>query len=599
MLAQQEGLAMRINRGIAIAFVAVALVALPAPAKDDVDLLWGVKVPLRDGVRLNATVYKPRPANGPLPVVFTLTPYIADSYHERALYFAQHGYVFALVDARGRGNSEGRFEPFANEARDGHDVVEWFARQPYCNGKVALWGGSYAGFDQWATLKEFPPHLATIVPAAAAHPGVDFPAFQNIPSSYLVRWLTLTSGTTPNAKLFGEEAFWIQKYREYYLGHRPFRELDTIAGNPSEHFQRWLRHPMPDAYLDAMVPAVEHYARFSLPILTITGSYDDDQAGALHYYRMHQRHGSTEGRARHFLVIGPWDHAGTRTPKAEVGGLHFGDASLVDLNRLHRQWYDWTMKGGTRPEFLKKRVACYLMGTDAWRYADDLEALAPATRMFYLDSTAGRANDVFHSGTLHSEKPGTSPADHYVYDPLDTRPADLEREEIKNSLTDQRTALNLFGNGLVYHSEPLAAPLDLAGTPCLTVWLSLDVPDTDFTVNLYEVLADGGSVLLTGDQMRARYRESLRQERLVKPGEVNRYVFTGFNFVARRLAKGSRLRLVLSSPNTIYWEKNYNSGGVVADETAKDARTAHVTLHHDTEHPSGLELPVARDSGGH
>src|SRR6185295_5443832 len=108
----------------------------------------------------------------PLPVIFTLTPYIADSYHDRAMFFARNGYVFALVDVRGRGSSEGTFDPFAQEARDGYDVVEWLARQPFGNGKVAMWGGSYAGYDQWATAKELPPHLATIVPAASAHPGV-------------------------------------------------------------------------------------------------------------------------------------------------------------------------------------------------------------------------------------------------------------------------------------------------------------------------------------------------------------------------------------------------------------------------------------------
>src|SRR5262249_2372549 len=153
-----------------------------------IDLTWGVRIAMRDGVSLNATVYRPRAAPGPLPAIFTLTPYISDTYHERALYFARNGYVFALVDVRGRGNSGGDFEPFAHDGRDGHDVVEWLARQPWCDGKVAMWGGSYAGFDQWSTLKEFPPHLATIVPAAAAHPGVDFPAFNGIFPSYLVRW---------------------------------------------------------------------------------------------------------------------------------------------------------------------------------------------------------------------------------------------------------------------------------------------------------------------------------------------------------------------------------------------------------------------------
>ncbi len=112
------------------------------------EMTWGVKIPMRDGVRLNATIYRPDNQSSPLPVIFTFTPYIADSYLARANYFSKNGYVFALIDVRGRGNSEGKFEPFANEGRDGAEVVEWLAKQPWSNGKVTMWGGSYAGFDQ-------------------------------------------------------------------------------------------------------------------------------------------------------------------------------------------------------------------------------------------------------------------------------------------------------------------------------------------------------------------------------------------------------------------------------------------------------------------
>src|SRR5262245_60719354 len=104
-----------------------------------VDLIWSFKIPMRDNVRLNGTVYKATGQKEPLPVIFTLTPYIADGSHPRAFYFAQHGYVFVTVDVRGRGNSEGTFDPFAQEARDGYDVVEYLAKQPWCNGKVAMW----------------------------------------------------------------------------------------------------------------------------------------------------------------------------------------------------------------------------------------------------------------------------------------------------------------------------------------------------------------------------------------------------------------------------------------------------------------------------
>jgi uncharacterized protein len=107
---------------------------------------WGVKIPLRDGVRLNATLYKPARLKEPRPCLFTLTPYVSDNNHDRGMYFAAHGYPFLTVDVRGRGNSEGSFRPLIQEAKDGYEVVEWLAKRPYCNGKISMSGGSYAGY---------------------------------------------------------------------------------------------------------------------------------------------------------------------------------------------------------------------------------------------------------------------------------------------------------------------------------------------------------------------------------------------------------------------------------------------------------------------
>jgi putative CocE/NonD family hydrolase len=558
-----------------------------------VDFTWGVKIAMRDDVKLNATVYRPKDQKEALPVIFELTPYISDSYHSRAYYFAQHGYVFAIVDVRGRGNSEGQFDPFLQEPQDGYDVVEWLAKQPWSNGKVTMWGGSYAGYDQWMTLREFPPHLVTVVPAAAAHAGVDFPMFKNIWGTYDMQWLTFTSGVTPQQNLFGESSFWIEKFRELYLSHRPYKDLDKIVGNDSTAFQKWVAHPTFDAFWQKLDITPEQYKKINIPILTITGDYDGDQAGALTYYRDHMKYGTEEAKGKHYLIIGPWDHAGTRTPNKDVGGLTFGDASMLDMNKLHVDWYGWTMKRGKPPEFLKKRVAYYVVGAEQWKYADSLEAISNAKKILYLNSTDGEANDAFHSGGLMEEKPGAAKPDQYTYDPLDVRPAELEKEEIKNSITDERYVLNLFGNGLVYHSQAFAEDTEISGFARLVAWMSMDVPDTDFSVNLYEIMPDGKSIQLTGDALRARYRDSAAPK-FAKPGEINRYEFSGFTFFSRRIAKGSRLRLVLASPNSIYQEKNYNSGGVVAEESGKDAHTAHVTLYHDRDHPSSLELPLVK-----
>jgi predicted acyl esterase len=190
---------------------------------------------------------------------------------------------------------------------------------------------------QWATTKELPPHLTTIVPVAAAHPPLDYPSLDNVGETYDVQWFTLTSGHASQQNLFGDQKFWRTKFLDAYKKHIAFKTLDSFVGNPSVNFQRILTHPTADAYYDAMVPTIEQYKKMTLPILTITGQYDGDELGALTFYRDHIANASPEVRAKHFLVIGPWDHAGTRTPTDEVGGVKFGSGAIVDLNDLHRQ----------------------------------------------------------------------------------------------------------------------------------------------------------------------------------------------------------------------------------------------------------------------
>ena len=575
----------------------------PSPSQADYEFRWGVKIPMRDKVELNATLYLPKTPDGSLsktPVIFTLTPYISDSYHARGAYFASHGYAFALVDVRGRGNSGGEFEPFVNDPRDGHDLVEWFAEQPFCDGKVAMWGGSYAGFDQWAAAKELPPHLATIVPAAAAHPGLDYPSTQNVGLTYDMQWYTFTSGRTGQQNLFGDQKFWQTKFLDAYKKHVPFKSLDSFIGNPSVNFQRVVKHPTVDAYYDAMVPTREQFQKITIPVLTITAQYDGDELGALSYYRDHLANTTPEARAKHFLVIGPWDHAGTRTPTDEVAGIKFGPGAVVDLNDLHRQWYDWTMKSGPRPEFLKNQVAYYLLAAGnsgangEWKYADNFETLVANPKIFYLDSKNGDANGVFRSGSLIEKQPSEG-LDTFIYDPLDTtrgeRVDGIEPKE-KTAGIDQTYPLSIAKDGLVYHTEALPNETSFIGCPAVTLWVSIDTPDVDLSAHLYEIQPDGTSIVLWSDTRRLRYRDSLREAKLVKPGEIVRCDFNPGLFVARHLMKGSRLRLVVSSPNSIHFQKNYCSGGVVAEETAKDARTCHVQVYHDATHPSTIQLPL-------
>lgn len=564
------------------------------PVHCEVQMHWNVRIPMRDGLCLSAIAYLPQNLEQASPAIFSLTPYTAQSCHEQGVYFAERGYAFLAVDVRGRGNSEGEFHPIGL-AEDGYDITQWVTRQPYCNGKVAMWGLSYMGYAQWATAKEFPPGLAALAPAASPFRGVDSPMRNNVFASFTLQWLVGIGGRTLQDKIFADQKFWRERFKRWFETGAPFKDFDTFMGAPSPIFQEWIRHPQRDAYWDRYNPSPAQYSRIDLPILSITGIYDGDQLGALMHHREHMKVCSASARARHFLVIGPWDHYGTRTPRAEFGGLKLGEASLVDLAKLHLQWYDWTLREGPRPEFLRKNVAYYVMGADEWRYADTLECITERYEPLYFHSTVN-PGDVFRAGSLTAERVPQSQPDEYVYDPRNTAHAALESTVDSESRVDQRLLHACIGQQLIYHTAPFAEDTEVAGFFRLTAWIAIDQPDTDFRVTVYEIGLDGSSIQLTTDWMRARFRESFREPTLVDTKEPLRYDFERFMFVARRIQRGHRLRVVIGPINSIYWQKNYNSGGVAWEESIADARPVRVRLFHDAAHPSALYVPIARSS---
>ena len=566
-------------------------------SKGEVRIDWRVSIPLRDGTCLSATAYHPRQGSVRRPCIVTMTPYMRDNHHGRGLFFARAGFVFLAVDVRGRGGSGGNFNPLLQEARDGHDVVEWAAHKRFCNGKVAMWGGSYSGYAQWATAKEFPKHLACIAPAAAAYPGLDVPMRNNIFQPYGIQWLTYTEGTAAQKLAFGDLAFWQDLFKRWHESGSAFRELDGWVGNPSPVFQQWLDHPRQDKFWASHSPRPKEYRRLSIPILTITGIYDDDQIGALGYYRQHMQYGSKRCRSRHHLVIGPWDHAGTRDPALQFGGIEVGPASKIDLLALHDEWYRWRMCGGTKPAFLKNAVVYYVMVAERWRSVASLDAVTSGRLPLYL-SSAVNPNDPFCSGSL-GERQSRRAVDSYTYDPRKTRGPEVTAEAalLKDALIDQTLVHAMRGKSLFYHSDAFEDDLEIGGFFRLVLWLSIDQADADIYVSIYELDTDGGSVLLSTDAIRARYREGLHRERLVLSRRPLRYEFNRFTFVSRLIKKERRLRLLVGPVGRLvdagFRERNFGAGGAVAGECVDQGRPVTVRVLHDRRYRSVLYMPLA------
>jgi len=205
------------------------------------------------------------------------------------------------------------------------------------------------------------------------------------------------------------------------------------------------------------------------------------------------------------------------------------------------------LKSGAKPEFLKKRVAYYATGAEGWKYADSLAAVAAEHRVLYLDSD-GSANDAFHSGPAGRTRTALAAADRCLYGLLDNRFGELEWRQEERPVLSQRHTLNIFGNGVVCHIQPSDEDIEVRGFLKLTLWFSMDVPDTDLEAQAYDIQPDGTSIALTSAVMRARYSESLRRAKPVPAGEIVRYTFDDFTWFSRRIAKGSRLRLVLHLP---------------------------------------------------
>lgn len=544
---------------------------------------------MRDGVNLSATVYRDPRQTAPLPVIVTMTPYIAAHAARQGVYFAQNGYVFVAVDSRGRGNSAGTFVPGQVEGRDGYDLVEWAAKQPWSNGAVAMWGGSWLGFTQWATAKEMPPHLKAIAPTASVHPGVDYPQPNGIFVSYALRWLQFVQGHALNEGIFESTGLWRNALRQLVAQKGAFKDYETVSGAIGTVFGTWIRHPREDAFWQAMTPQPADYAKLRIPILTVTGHYDADQRGAMAYYTRHMASGAKDVIARHSLVIGPWNHSGTRRPTPEMGGVSFGPGAVVDMEALHKAWYDHVLKGGPRPELLSDRVSCFVMGTNTWIHAPDLEHLEKTPMRFELDVAGAVAGDIGRTGRL-TGKAKAAGAVVLTSDPLHV-PTDEELEsEDEAWLRDQRQAYATEPSHVVLQTAPFTAATVVSGRPQVRLQLSSDQPDADVWVDLYEVLPDGSAVYLTGTSLRLRYRGGGIAGVPMVPNKIERVELPRMTFFARSIAKGSRLRMVIDAGPVWGAQFNNHTGGDAASEPLSAARVGKLTIYSGPGRDTSLEL---------
>ncbi len=570
-----------------------------------------VAVPMRDGVALATNVWRPEEA-GPFPVLLVRTPYGKDdagTYGNPKLpdvfAFVAAGYAVVAQDVRGTSRSPGTFVPATHEGSDGVDTLTWLAQQPWCDGRIGMWGGSYMGFTQWLAAVRGAPALRAIAPVMSSADLYGAPWYS--PGGALSQDAVLTWGTLSALRNLRRE---LDEGRGDPADARallsslddprqlhdplPLAERDVVT----RHLP-WLAdvlgHPERDAFWQE-VAAIDRCAAITVPALQVGGWYDVFIGETVRSYRMMRRHGgSAAARDGQRLVIGPWSHA-DGTDLGTFPDRSFGLAGSIkaaDVTGEHLRFFDrWVRDRSETPG--PHRVRIFVMGVDRWR--DEPDWPLPDTRHtdFFLTGN-GRANTATGDGVLTRDAAAVEATDTFHYDPRHPVPT-LGGTVLAGATgaypgpADQ-AAVETRDDVLCFTTAVLSHPVEVTGHVTLVLHASTSALDTDFTGKLVDVHPDGRAILLCEGVQRARYRDSLTTPAPVEPGTV--YELTiDMGVTSNVFLPGHRIRLEVSSSNFPRYDRNTNTGGTIATDTADDLVIAVNEVHHGPARPSRLVLPL-------
>ena len=566
-----------------------------------------VMVPMRDGQTLATDVWVPD--GGPVPTLLVRTPYgkdvpnlLANALNTQALLEA--GYAVVFQDCRGTYRSGGAFLPMVHEPSDGADTVAWLCQQAWSDGNVGTIGASYLGFTQWATATQAPVGLRAIAPAVTTTDYYSAPWYSDggaLSLHMALWWSTLMAFLDAQRSLAGgtgEVNTWTElagmlAELETYLAAMPVSDQPAVIQS-APWWSEWLRHPDRDHFWQDLA-VVDQLDRVTVPAFHVGGWFDIfANSTARAFTRMRSEAGSADAWNSQRLIIGPWDHL---TYTGTYHDRQFGmgaDVAAVDLAGAHIAFFDRWLRGRGDALDGASPVRLFVMGIDQWR--DEQDWPLPDTQYIdYFLGSSGRANSGDGDGVLALGMPGAEASGTFTYDPMNPVPSVGGRLLMSSSLNavgpvDQRPVENR-DDVLCFTTPVLEEPVEVTGPISLNLYVSSSAIDTDFTGKLVDVFPDGRAIYLTDGILRTRYRNSLDQPEMLKPGQVYQLTLD-LSVTSNVFLPGHRIRLEVSSSNFPRYDRNTNTGGVIADDTSNQAIVATNRVLHGREHPSRLVLPV-------
>ena len=579
-----------------LCLVVLASAAFSAAQTTDITIERGVPMKTRDGVTLRADIYHPV-GEGKFPTLLQRTPYDKNNGAEFGRRAAARGYLVVIQDVRGRYTSEGEWYPFKHETEDGFDTVEWAAALPTSNGKVGMWGGSYVGATQMLAAIGHPPHLAGICPVVTASNYHENWTYQG---GAFEQWFNESWGSglaqdTLNRAIRRDTNALVAVNVLPLTQYPIFNVANTHSGTDltrviAPYFIDWATHTDYDSYWKQW-SIEENFQNIQVPALTVAAWYDIFQGGSLrNYIGMRDHAGNPAARSAQKLFVTIGGHAGGGR---NIGTVDFGpDAPEYDENNLTLEWYDYLFLGKQNSFATEKPVKIFVMGENKWRY-EDAWPLERAKSTSYLLHSSGKANSSSGDGALSTTPANSGQPDTFFYDPANPVPTVggplcCDPTHLPAGPRDQKE-VEARPDVLVYSTPPLDTDTEVTGPITLDLFAGSSAVDTDFTAKLVDVWPNGYAQNLTEGILRARYRESRSEAKLIEPGKIYEYKIDLWS-TSNVFLKGHRIRLEVSSSNFPRFDRNLNTGKPAATDSQFIKATN--TIYHDKDHPSALILPV-------
>lgn len=518
----------------------------------------------KSGASLAAVVVRPRQSSGKRPAAFQFSIYADEAWHVKtAIHAAAHGYVGVIANTRGKRHSPDEIIPWEKDGEDATEVIDWISKQPWSDGNVVMYGGSYLGFTQWAAAKHRHPALKTIVPYAAANPLTGLPIENNIFITPNYQWaFHVTNNKTMDHSVYADRKYWDNVFETLFKSGRAFRDIDQVEGRPNPWFQKWLKHPDYDDYYQQMLPYKNDYKKITIPVLSITGYFDGGQISAIDFLTQHEKYNPS---ANHTLLIGPYNHGTAQgIPYSHHSNYQLDPVALEkDTEEITFQWFDYVLHKKPRPTLLKDRVNYQLMGSNTWQHHPSLKKLNQEAQQFYLGTTPDKEGRY----SLLRDQARTLG---FVSQTVDL--ADRSRTHNESGMWPLIHSQLPKSTGLTFITEPLTETMQLAGSITGYVSLAINKRDVDIGYNFYAISPEGEVTFLNYYISRASYARDMSKRHLLTPGKKTRVPIVNARMTAKLLAPGSRLVIVLDVNKNPHAQVNMGTGKDVSDETSADGK---------------------------